>query len=142
MKRRNFLTDSIGICSLAAVSGVSSSCVENQSRHQVKQHPLEGIEREKIKITDVKVTLLSCPVPPKDQWYLDWVPERYKCWKTDSVLIEVFTDVGITGIGGSTQYGVPHKIVKYVNDVIKPALIGHNPFDVEFLTCGVSVRGA
>ncbi len=106
-----------------------------------RNHPLEGITRENIKITDIKVTLLSCEVPPEEQWYLDWIPERYKCWKTDSILVEVFTDQGIKGLGGCTQYGVPHEIIKYVDNIIKPAVIGQNPFDIEYLTSGVLNRG-
>ena len=31
--------------------------------------------------------------------------ERFQCWKSDSILVEVFTNQGIVGIGGATQYG-------------------------------------
>jgi L-alanine-DL-glutamate epimerase-like enolase superfamily enzyme len=106
-----------------------------------RNHPLDGITKEKIRITDLKVTLLSCELPPKEQWYLDWIPERYKCWKTDSILVEVFTDAGIKGIGGATQYGGPDVVKEYLEKVIKPAITGKNPFDIEYLTCGVKVRG-
>ena len=142
MRRRNFITNS-GMLTSTLIGGSLLGCETNPEQQPVKRkvHPLEDIDRENIKISDVKVTPISCPVPPKEQWYLDWIPERYKCWKTDSILVEVFTDVGITGIGGCTQYGVPEQIVKYVNSTIKPALIGQNPFDIEYLTCGVSSRG-
>ena len=56
-------------------------------------------------------------------------------------LVEVFTDAGIKGIGGATQYGGPDVVKKYLEKVIKPAITGKNPFDIEFLTCGVKVRG-
>jgi len=144
ISRRKFLNNS----SMAGVmlAGSLASCQsEAPDRTEIKNnhryHPLEGLSREPIVITDIKVTLLSSEVPPKEQWYLDWIPERYKCWKTDSILIEVSTDAGIKGIGGATQYGVPHQVIKYVDEIIKPALIGKNPFDVELLTCGVSQRG-
>jgi L-alanine-DL-glutamate epimerase-like enolase superfamily enzyme len=114
---------------------------EGSPPRQLRSHPLDGVTRENIKITDLKVTLLSCELPPEQQWYLDWIPERYKCWKTDSILVEVFTDAGIKGIGGATQYGGPDVVKQYLENTIRPAIVGKNPFDLEFLTCGVKVRG-
>jgi L-alanine-DL-glutamate epimerase-like enolase superfamily enzyme len=108
---------------------------------RVRSHPLEGLTREPLRITDVKATLLSCALPENEQWYLDWIPQRYKCWKTDSILVEVFTDAGLRGIGGATQYGGPPAVKEYVETYIRPALLGKNPFDVELLTCGVDRRG-
>jgi len=144
MKRRTFIkgTGAFTAALSAGLSACQSGAAGEETTRLNRIHPLEGIERENIRITDVVVTPLSCPVPPEEQWYLDWIPERYRCWKTDSVLVEVFTDAGITGIGGCTQYGVPEQIVRYVNSTVKPALIGQNPFDVEYLTCGVARRGA
>ena len=140
--RRRFISAG-AISGFGAIAGVSacrsgSAAVTGSS---IRNHPLDGIARENIKIKDMKVTLLSCELPPKEQWYLDWIPERYKCWKTDSILVEISTDAGLTGIGGATQYGGPDVVKKYLEDVIKPAIIGKNPFDVEYLTCGVKVRG-
>ncbi len=144
MNRRNFLTKSSLAGSLALSSGISA-CQKDSSndsaQHQKRSHPLEGISRENLKITDIRVTPLSYELPPEEQWYLDWIPERYKAWKTDSILVEVFTDAGIKGIGGCTQYGGPYEVRKYIGQVIKPAIIGQNPFDVEFLTPGVTKRG-
>ncbi|HDY90368.1 MAG TPA: mandelate racemase/muconate lactonizing enzyme family protein, partial [bacterium] len=40
------------------------------------------------------------------------------------------------GIGEGTPYAGPDNIKKYTEEFIKPALIGKNPFDIEFLTCG------
>jgi len=141
--RRNFLKTglaSTGILSTGAFIG----CEEKRTRENnplYRNHPLDGLIKEKIKITDVKVTLLSFELPPEEQWYLDWIPERYKCWKTDSILVEVFTDVGIKGIGGATQYGGPANVKEYIEKVIRPAIIGKNPFDIAFLTSGVLKRG-
>ena len=140
--RRKFISAG-AISGLGAIAGVSA-CKGNSEAtvaNSPRNHPLDGITRENIKITDLKVTLLSCELPPKEQWYLDWIPERYKCWKTDSILVEVFTDAGIRGIGGATQYGGPDVVKSYLENVIKPAITGKNPFDIEFLTCGVKVRG-
>ena len=137
--RRTFIKT--GLAAGALVAGGMPGCSEKSARNNTRNHPLAGVERENIRIRDVKVTLLSCELPADQQWYLDWIPERYKCWKTDSILVEVETDAGLRGIGGCTQYGVPHQIKAYVENTIKPAIIGQNPFDIEFLTAGVLDRG-
>ena len=126
---------------VTAFSGACNGRWETKNSPRLRNHPLEGVEKEKVKITGMKVTLLSCELPPREQWYLDWIPERYKCWKTDSILVEIFTDTGVRGIGGATQYGGPEDVKDYLEKIIKPAIIGKNPFDIEFLTCGVKVRG-
>jgi len=113
--RRKFISAG-GISTLGAIAGVSA-CKSNSESSVVKgfrNYPLDGITRENIKITDLKVILLSCELPPQEQWYLDWIPERYKCWKTDSILVEIFTDKGIKGIGGATQYGGPDAVKQYL----------------------------
>ena len=140
--RRDFLKTAI--TSGALFTGGLKGCtqkINEESTGKSRCHPLEGVTREDIKITEVEVTLFSSELPAEEQWYLDWIPERYKCWKTDSILIEVTTDAGIQGLGGCTQYGVPHRIKDYVENTIKPAIIGKNPFDIDFLTAGVLTRG-
>jgi L-alanine-DL-glutamate epimerase-like enolase superfamily enzyme len=140
--RRNFLRT--GITAGAFLTGGLAGCTQITSEENPgkrRNHPLEGVDREDIKITDIRVTLLSAELPDEEQWYLDWIPERYKCWKTDSILIEVETDKGIRGLGGCTQYGVPHRIKEYVENTIKPAILGKNPYDIEYLTAGVLTRG-
>ena len=94
---------------------------------------MDGIGRENIKITDVKVTLLSYELP-QDKW---WGWGTVECWKRDCIVIEVFTDQGIVGIGG-TRPGNPEMQKKFIEERIKPAILGKNPFDVEYLTCGVT----
>jgi L-alanine-DL-glutamate epimerase-like enolase superfamily enzyme len=54
-------------------------------------------------------------------------------WKKDEVLLELFTDQGIVGIGPGTTR-------PYLQEVIKPLVIGKNPFDVERLTGGERQR--
>lgn len=95
-----------------------------------RHHPLDGIRPEKLKITDIKVTLLSYALPQDKIW----VTGTIECWKTDAVLVQVFTDQGIVGIGESSQYGGPELIKKFVEEQVKPRLVGKNPFDVEHLT--------
>ena len=98
-----------------------------------RNHPLEGIGRENVSITDVTVTLLSYELPCEQQLVVGggiW-------WKTDAIIVEVFTDVGIVGIGGASRYGGDcERIKKYIDDVAGPAVRGRNPLDVELLTCG------
>jgi galactonate dehydratase len=94
-------------------------------------HPTERIQREKIKITDIKVTPLSYVDPKKNLWRT----ARYIVWKTDAALCQVFTDKGIVGIAEGTPYGGPENIKKYTEEVIKPVLVGQNPFDVDFIAC-------
>ena len=92
--------------------------------------PLDGVKPEKLKITDIRVTLLSYELPKDKQW----VTGRAVTWKTDAILVEVFTDKGLVGIGESTPYGGPVEVKKYIEEQIRPRIVGKNPFDVEHLT--------
>ena len=83
-----------------------------------------GTTKENIKITDIKVTMLSHELKPEEYW----ATRDIVCWKTDSVLVEVFTDQGIVGIGGSSQYGSayfatsrvgPDFVKQYIEEIIK-----------------------
>lgn len=93
--------------------------------------PLSGVKRENLKITGVRVTLLSYPLPKEKQW----VTGSSVTWKTDAVLVEVLTDQGLTGIGESSPYGGPEIVKKFIEEEIQPRLFGKNPFDVEHLAC-------
>lgn len=97
-------------------------------------HPLAGIAREKIKITDVKVIPLSYVDPKKDLWRSGDIT----VWKTDGAITRIFTDQGIVGIGEGTPYQGPDYIKDYTEREIKHLLIGKNPFDVELY----NARGA
>jgi len=98
----------------------------------LRSHLLEKIKRERIRITDVTVTLLSAEIPQERQWY----NPRTIVWKSDAVLVQVFTDQGVVGIGEGTPYGGPVEMKKFAEDFVKPALMGQNPFDVELLAGG------
>ena len=95
----------------------------------MRNHPLDGIERHNLKITDVKVIPLSYVDPKGDLWR----SANYQVWKTDGAITQIFTDQGIVGIGEGTPYEGPDYIKEYTEQTIKPLLIGQNPFDVEFL---------
>ncbi|MFC1528613.1 mandelate racemase/muconate lactonizing enzyme family protein [Candidatus Latescibacterota bacterium] len=142
MSRRKFLGSTAvtaGAFSLGNISGCSTPSPEKPTAENIRWQLLDGIDRENIKITDVKITLLSYELPPEEQWIIHWgrwAKEGCVCWKTDSILMEVFTDQGIVGIGGPSQYGGPEVMKKYTEEVIKPSIIGQNPFDIELLSCG------
>ncbi|MCW5981132.1 MAG: mandelate racemase/muconate lactonizing enzyme family protein [Bryobacteraceae bacterium] len=95
---------------------------------RARVHPLEGLQREKLKITDVKVTLMSYELKDKA-----WVTAKQLVWKSDSVLVEIFTDKGIVGIGESSPYAGPEWLKQTIEQSLKPVVLGKNPFDVEHL---------
>src|SRR3974390_3078225 len=92
--------------------------------------PLDGVKPEKLKISDIRGAVLSYELPKDKQW----VTGRAVTWKTDAILVEVFTDKGLVGIGESTPYGGPVEVKKYIEEQIRPRIVGKNPFDVEHLT--------
>ncbi|MCX6635206.1 MAG: hypothetical protein NT090_09025, partial [Acidobacteria bacterium] len=112
LSRRSFL----GSAAAAAVPALRSS-------------PLDGVKRENLKITDVKVTLLSYELPPEKQW----MSGTFLVWKCDAILVEIFTDKGIAGIGEPSPYGGPEQVKQFIEEYARPRLIGQNPFDVEKL---------
>ena len=130
--RRSFLWGAGA--ALAGRRGRAAGSPEAQreaAEHAGIAHPSQGIVREKIRITDIKVTPLSYVDPKRNLWRTD----RYIVWKTDAALCQVFTDQGIVGIAEGTPYGGPDAIRKYTEQVIKPAMVGQNPFDVDFIAC-------
>lgn len=92
----------------------------------VRKYPLDGIQRQNIKITDIKVRLFSVPIPPEKWWYGCGV----------EILTEIYTDKGIIGIGGPSPYSYLEEVKKYTEQTIRPVLIGQNPFDVDLITSG------
>jgi hypothetical protein len=49
-----------------------------------RNHPLDDIGRENLKITDVKVTIMSCELKDKA-----WVTGTQVVWKSDAVLVQI-----------------------------------------------------
>ena len=98
--------------------------------------PLDGVAREKIKITDMRLISLAYRLKPDEEW-----PDGDNnaiIWKTESVIVEVSTDAGLKGIGGCSRYNGPAEMKLYLESVVKPILAGKNPFDVESLSGGIS----
>ncbi len=106
----------------------------------LRTSPLDGIKRDKIKITDVKLINLAYRLKPDEEWPDG--DQNFIIWKTECVIAKVFTDAGITGIGGCSRYNGPEAMRQFVESTVKPRLLGRNPFDVEFLTGGIAGHGA
>ena len=141
--RRKFLKSAAVIAGSSALAGLTG-CVtkvgKKSGASETLIHPLNGIKRENIKITDIRVILLSYQLKPEELWTDG--DDNSIIWQTSSVIIEVFTDAGIVGIGGASRYNGPEEMKVYTEKVIKPLLIGKNPFDVEILTGGIAGGGA
>ncbi len=141
MNRRNFVKNSIktaGAISLATTTGCQSlTKEENIVKAENLRRPLDMIQRENVKITKIEVTPMS--YVPQDGSDL-WCVNKYVVWKTDSALVEVFTDQGIVGIAEGTPYGNPMEIKKFTDKYLTPVLLGKNPFDVDYLTSGEASR--
>jgi len=125
ISRRALIHATAAVPALAALQTKSPN---REAPFRWRAHPLERIGRDKIKITGVKVTLLSHELKDKA-----WVTGTQLIWKSDCVLVEVFTDQGIVGIGESSPYGGLEWVKKSIEEFVAPTLIGKNPFDVEHL---------
>src|SRR5580704_15334387 len=129
--RRSFL-GSVPMAAGARLLGAAEKPTSPKATNlEVRRHPLDGVTRENIKITDLKVTLLSAEIPKERQWY----NPRTITWKSDAVLVQVFTDQGIVGIGEASPYTGPEEMKQFAEDYAKPAILGQNPFDIELLAC-------
>ena len=123
LSRRSFLAKSaVAASALAAFGPQANAMLAPENR----PHPLDGIDSENIRITDITVTPLS---------YVDrslnlWRHIKYIVWKTDACLCRVYTNQGIVGIGEANPYAGPDRIQKFCEEVLKPMLVGKNPFDV------------
>ncbi|MDA8228540.1 MAG: mandelate racemase/muconate lactonizing enzyme family protein [Desulfitobacterium hafniense] len=85
-----------------------------------------------MKIIDLKTTLLFCPFQEVIHDAARQIAGR------DVILIEIFTDEGITGVGFLTGLGVAYGSESIViNDIIekglKPMIVGQDPFSIERL---------
>lgn len=137
--RREFLRHGAQIATCATL-GSSLSCHDKSSLSNSAAHalgniidPLASIQRENIKITDIKVSPLS--YTPSDGSYL-WGVGSYVVWKTDAALVQIYTDQGIIGLAEGSPYSNPAEIKKYTDTHITPVMTGQNPFDIYYLGSG------
>lgn len=95
-----------------------------------RQHPAQELQRQDIRITDIRVTPLSYT---HDGEYL-WRCGGLYVWKADAALVQVFTDQGLVGIAEGSPYRGPDQLKQYTDRYITPLLVGANVFDVDLLT--------
>lgn len=143
--RRSFLTTGGSVLAAGMAYGLPANPLPSGVKHrhngmphasnrpyqeEKRSHPSEGIKRENITITDIKVTPLSYV---HDGDYL-WRVGGLVVWKSDAALVQVFTSQGIVGIGEASPYRGPDAIKQYTDRYITPLLKGQNVFDVDFIT--------
>ena len=80
-----------------------------------------------MRISNVRVLLLSAPIPPERRWTSDFGTNL----KLDVAIVIVETDAGLTGYGEAK--GTPVVMKTLVEDVLGPQLRGEDPTRVEFL---------
>ena len=82
-----------------------------------------------MKITEVKVHALKCPLVEPFAFSQGWV--RQRC----ATLVEVFTDAGISGWGEAFAQGLepPEIAAAVIEHALKPLIIGVDPLDTEVL---------
>ncbi|MGQ9633459.1 MAG: mandelate racemase/muconate lactonizing enzyme family protein [Bryobacteraceae bacterium] len=100
--------------------------------------PLDGILRQNLKITNVRLISLGYRLKPEEEW-----PDGDNnsiIWKTESVIVEISTDAGLRGIGGCSRYNGPEEMKQYLEAIVRPILLGKNPFDVESVSGGIAHR--
>ncbi|MCC6860239.1 MAG: mandelate racemase/muconate lactonizing enzyme family protein [Bryobacterales bacterium] len=118
MNRRSFMA-ATAATALGAAGCRQSSTATKQSGSFT--HLLEGVGRENIKITGVKVTRLTYTAP-KGEFVHEAGPVVLS--SQDCAITQVFTDQGLVGIGPGPEGG---------RDRDFSSLTGRNPFDVELL---------
>jgi len=133
--RRNFISNT-GAALITATAGCSltgkptpNSALLSSSGSE-RSNPADGLKRENITITDIKVTPLSYK---HDGDYL-WRCGGLLVWKSDAALVQVFTNKGIVGIAEGSPYRGPLELKEYTDRYITPLIKGENVFDVDFLT--------
>jgi len=82
-----------------------------------------------MKVSEVKVHLLSAPIEKK----LRWKSSLGYAVKRDAVVVQVNTDEGITGFGECSHALSPVSIEKIISSVLAPAIVEKDPFDIEKL---------
>ena len=102
LPRRAFL-GALAVAPALASSQTTSPAgrTAKQAGFRPRAHFLEGVARENLKITDIKVTIMSYELPKTG------MAGRNASLEDRAVLVEVFTDKGIVGIGEASPYGGP-----------------------------------
>ena len=85
-----------------------------------KKYPSQNLQRQEIRIVDIKVTPLSYV---HNGEYL-WRCAGLYVWKSDAALVQIYTDQGIVGIAEGSPYRGPDRLKDYTDRYITPMLIG------------------
>lgn len=82
-----------------------------------------------MKITEVKVHLLSAPIPEERRWFssLGYAVKR------DMILVELRTDTDIVGYGEANHGTSPRVVGQVISSKLRPLLLGEDPFYIEKL---------
>ncbi len=80
-----------------------------------------------MKITEVKATVLSSPFKGHWQSALGLAKKR------EIVVVQVFTDEGIVGVGEAHHGSSPLSVAAVIENSFRPILIGEDPSFIEFL---------
>jgi D-galactarolactone cycloisomerase len=80
-----------------------------------------------MRISNVRVLLLSAPIPPERRWTSDFGTNT----RQDIAVVIVETDAGLVGYGEAKGTPVVMKVL--VEDVLGPQIVGEDPTRVEFL---------
>ncbi len=82
-----------------------------------------------MKITELKIHVLKCPLDQPFAFSQGWV--RQRC----ATLLEVFTDTGISGWGEAFAQGLepPEIAAAVITHALQPLVIGADPLDTEVL---------
>lgn len=80
-----------------------------------------------MKITDVRAFALAIPLKPMRP------ASGWAAWSGKQVFIRIHTDEGIEGIGETFAYGSPPALATFIEDALKPLLMGRDPEQLEEL---------
>ena len=82
-----------------------------------------------LKITDLRVHVLQSPLAQPFAFSQGWVDRR------SATLVEVATDIGITGWGEAFAQGLepPQIAAAVIEHALRPLVLGANPLDIEVL---------
>ncbi|MGA2738662.1 MAG: mandelate racemase/muconate lactonizing enzyme family protein [Bryobacteraceae bacterium] len=97
------------------LAGAASALVAATAGEPLASAATVAADATNLKITDLKTTILQI---------------NHQDWTT---LVEVRTNQGLTGLGQTTFRATPKVLYSILENVLKPIVIGHSPFEYERL---------
>src|SRR4051794_11761353 len=80
-----------------------------------------------MKIADVRAIPLAIPTGA-DERHSPWWGRNQR-----QVVVQVLTDEGLVGLGEAFAYGGQIPVSRFIEDTLKPLVVGHDPTRVEYL---------